>query len=180
MVGLAGAGLNAAGAASLTTPGSPGKGAPRERRGPKDDRERAEFDHVTSETLDGCADAAKLRRMEWYFRTEGFPTTAAAVGARLQQLGEATWAELDLQEQRRAEEQLQRMRGGLSSWQQDLDLLQVRSDLRPTGKFLGSARLNMGQGEEIPAQIKLSLVSADEARSSVKFRCEGRRCDEKV
>ena len=53
------------------------------------------------------------------------------------------------------------MRGFFRFEQQDLDLLQVRSDLRPTGKFLGSARLNMGQGEEIPAQIKLSLVSAD-------------------
>ena len=147
MVGLAGAGLNAAGAASLTTPGSPGKGAPRERRGPKDDRERAEFDHVTSETLDGCADAAKLRRMEWYFRTEGFPTTAAAVGARLQQLGEATWAELDLQEQRRAEEQLQRMRGGLSSWQQDLDLLKKSygASPRPEAPAPGSRAPVRGQ-----------------------------------
>ena len=147
MVGLAGAGLNAAGAASLTTPGSPGKGAPRERRGPKDDRERAEFDHVTSETLDGCADAAKLRRMEWYFRTEGFPSTAAAVGARLQQLGEATWAELDLQEQRRAEEQLQRMRGGLSSWQQDLDLLKKSygASPRPEAPAPGSRAPVRGQ-----------------------------------
>ena len=147
MVGLAGAGLNAAGAASLTTPGSPGKGAPRERRGPKDDRERAEFDHVTSEALDGCADAAKLRRMEWYFRTEGFPSTAAAVGARLQQLGEATWAELDLQEQRRAEEQLQRMRGGLSSWQQDLDLLKKSygASPRPEAPAPGSRAPVRGQ-----------------------------------
>ena len=147
MVGLAGAGLNTAGAASLTTPGSPGKGAPRERRGPKDDRERAEFDHVTSEALDGCADAAKLRRMEWYFRTEGFPSTAAAVGARLQQLGEATWAELDLQEQRRAEEQLQRMRGGLSSWQQDLDLLKKSygASPRPEAPAPGSRAPVRGQ-----------------------------------
>ena len=55
---------------------------------------------------------------------------------------------------------LDHMRGFIRFKGQTLHLLSVRADLEPTGKFLGSGTFNLGQTEEVPSQIKLSLVSA--------------------
>ena len=53
------------------------------------------------------------------------------------------------------------MRGFFRFREQDLDLLQVRSELKPHGKFMGSALFNLGNDEEVETQLNLSLVSAD-------------------
>lgn len=56
------------------------------------------------------------------------------------------------------------MRGFFRFREQDLELLQVRSEMKPSGKFLGNALFNLGEDEEIETEINLSVVSADVAR----------------
>ena len=76
---------------------------------------------------------------------------------------ESTWAQgrFEIPRVTLSELSLDRMRGFILLAGQTLSLLSVRADLEPTGKFLGGGTFNLGQIEEVPSEIKLSLVSAD-------------------
>ncbi|MFP6641928.1 MAG: AsmA-like C-terminal region-containing protein, partial [Myxococcota bacterium] len=59
---------------------------------------------------------------------------------------------------------LEKAHGFFRLLERDLELLQIRADVEPTGKLLASGSVNLGRPEAVPVNLKLSIVSGDLSR----------------
>eukprot|EP00899_Mesostigma_viride_P009996 jgi/Mesvir1/18999/Mv18959-RA.1 len=84
------------------------------------DKEKEEFDTITYDKINSIKDVEKLRRCEHYMRTEGFPQTADAVRARLQQLGSSAMGEMSADERQAATRELDNFLNELSAWESNV------------------------------------------------------------
>lgn len=94
-----------------------------EERAPRGGGERSAFDNADGASIAAEGDVGALRRMEWYFRTEGYPGAADAAAARLRELGARTFGDDDRAAAEEAAAGLREFRGGLASWSESLDAL---------------------------------------------------------